>query len=151
MEIKQKAQKIEKGLEEEVKRHKFFFFWDPVIIYFVLIIIISNWPRTPTPELAMLGFVVSDKIKHVILYFGFSFLLGVACRHSNFVLLRQNHFFIALTAASLVGILDEVNQLRVIGRHFGADEIGFNIMGSILGQGVRGILRLQKSLLRRIF
>ena len=116
-EVKEDVEQVEEFVEEEAKKHPFVFFWDPVILYFIAMIVISNWPTTPNPELPLLGFIISDKIKHVVLYFGFSFLLGIACRHSNFRILRQNHIFIALLAGSLIGILDEVNQIRVIGRH----------------------------------
>jgi len=151
MAVEEEIKKTEQKLEQEAKKHWFMFFWDPVIIYFIIIIIISNWPSTPTPEQAVLGFIVSDKIKHVILYFGFSMLLGVACRHSKFPVLRENHYFIALVASSVIGILDEVNQLRVPGRHMGVDEMMLNIIGGMLAQSARALLRLEKKLLIKIF
>jgi VanZ family protein len=151
MAIKEEIKQTEKKLESEVKKHPFTFWWDPVILYFIAIMIISNWHTTPTPEKAILGFVISDKIKHVILYFGFSLLLGMACRHSRFTILRENHYFVALTVASLIGILDELNQLHVVGRHMGIDEIFLNITGAITGQIARFVLKLEKRWLDRIF
>ena len=113
MALKDILKNDEQKLEGKVKRHKFFFFWDPVILYFIAIIFISNYPTTPTPELALLGFAISDKIKHVILYFGFSILLGVACRHSKFNILRQNHFFIAIINNILSGIKNGDTQTQL--------------------------------------
>ena len=78
-------------------------------------------------------------------------LLGIACRHSKFPILRENHYFIALVASSVTGILDEVNQLRVPGRHMGVDEIMLNILGGILAQAARALLRLEKKILIKIF
>ena len=149
--IKGKALKLEGEVEGEVKKHPFVFFWDPVILYFLGIIIISNLPVAPTIETAILGYPIWDKIKHLILYFGFSFLLGVACRHSNFTLLRRNHYFIAITAASIVGIIDELNQGRIPGRNMELGDVYADMIGSVLAQGTRFILRLERRLLRRIF
>jgi VanZ family protein len=148
--LEKKAKGAEKKLEEEAKTHPLMFFWDPVFIYTLIIFRISDMHFPPYPE-AYIGLVLSDSIKHVLLYFGFSLTLGIACRHSKFKVIRENHYLLALLGSITIGALDEIHQLDVWGRHMRIEEIGLNAVGCVIGQIARFLLRLEKRLLHKIF
>lgn len=155
-----KLVKIEEAIEETKKvkklrgwldRHPFLKYWEPVIIYGIIILLISLMPAPPTPEVALgLAAIVTSGVKHFILYFGFSFLLGIACRHSKYWFLRLNHYTIAIAISILIGIIDEFNQGFVPGRYSEVRDVLTDALGAITAQAFRFVYKIVKQAAKKV-
>ena len=93
------------SIRKFLDKHQFFKYWDPVILYGVFLLSMAFWPHTPSPE-RLVGWSIAANIKHIVAYFGFSFLLGWAARHSKFSVLRRWHYLFAVVIGVLIGIFD---------------------------------------------
>jgi len=128
-----------------LKKHQFIKYWDPVVIYGLFLLSMAFWPTTPSPE-SVIGWNISANIKHIIAYFGFSFLLGWAARHSKFSILNKRHYLFAVVIGISVGIIDEMIQGFVPGRHSQVSDVMMDFIGVIGAQGFRWILKKEKKL-----
>ena len=109
-------------------------------IWMIVLFILSSIPSDNLPEI---GFVFSDKLAHLIVYFILGILLGWRLgkvKKDSKGLYWRNSFFIGIFYA----IFDEVHQLFIPGRQFDIWDITFDILGVFLG-----ILFIKNRLLKK--
>jgi len=106
------------------------FLYIPLGLYWLLIFILTSIPGKSIPK--VLGGV--DKIKHLGAYFVLAFLLSFALKMQNgYPKISKNSIFFTLLITSLYGLLDEIHQIFIPGRHFDWWDLLADIVGSVLG------------------
>jgi len=98
-------------------------------IWMIVLFVLSSIPSNDLPEV---GFYLSDKLAHLIVYFILGVLLGWRIKRGRVDskgLCWRNSFFIGIFYA----IFDEVHQIFVPGRQFDIWDITFDIIGIFLG------------------
>jgi VanZ family protein len=103
--------------------------YTPLIIYWIILFIATTLPVQSVPSIA-----ISDKINHLIAYFGLSTLLYLTLiyqRKSEF--LFNNAPSVATIIASVYGALDELHQMFVPGRFAEVLDWLADLGGAILG------------------
>lgn len=103
----------------------FMSYWLPVLLYTTVIIVLSAQPNLQPP----IKFQNSDKIYHVIEYFGLGVLLVRAIRNSLRLPIPMNACLLALSLGIGVGTGDEVFQSTVPGRECS----GFDLLADTVG------------------
>jgi VanZ family protein len=103
--------------------------YTPLLIYWIILFIATTLPVQSVPSIA-----ISDKINHLIAYFGLSTLLYLTLiyqRKSEF--LFNNTPSAAIIIASVYGALDELHQMFVPGRFSEVLDWLADLGGAILG------------------
>lgn len=132
------------GLPFFKKREDFYFFlryWLVVYLYAGLIFYFSSFSNPPLP-----GFVVSDKLLHLIEYAVFAFLLMRAfsnslafSRRGAAIEIKDNALnikvlrIVAILFVFLYGVSDELHQYFVPGRICSPIDAVFNFFGAYIG------------------
>lgn len=119
-------------------------YWIPVFIYMAIIFYFSSFSKIP--QIEVVGFLppINTAILHVIEYFGLSLLIGIAARHSKIKLLRENSYLIAIAISTIYGASDEFHQSFVPGRVMDFIDFLLDILGAVLAQIFRFILKKKK-------
>jgi len=108
--------------------------WNLVFMYAIFIIIVQSMPSPPSPEVLLTGFVWPNWLKHILLYFGFSFVLGIALRHSDVSYFRSNCYLWAVVFAVLFAVFDEFYQLYIPQRTSDVFDVLADSVGIVLAQ-----------------
>ncbi len=98
----------------------------PIIVYCSIIFYLSSLsviPGLPSTEL------ISDKVKHTILYFGLALLAYRAVAVTRY---QEYAYIAAILFATLYGISDEIHQFFVPGRSMSISDEFANAFGSSL-------------------
>lgn len=105
---------------------KFVYYWLPVFIDAALIFYFSSLPVPPL----IIEIIPETLIWHMIEYAILSFLLFRALNNTNSTVLRNNSTLLAITIATLYGVIDEAHQLFVPGRTFSYYDMIADFIGS---------------------
>ena len=108
-------------------------------------------PDPPAPEVLITGSVWPDPVKHIILYLGFSLVLGITLRHSDVRTFRKHCYLWAIAFAVLFGIFDELYQLYIPGRTSDVFDVLADSAGAVTAQGLRWVIKLEKNILHKLF
>ena len=109
-------------------------YYIPALIWGIIIIFLSLMPSSSLNSKSMFDLDIPnvDKIVHLIFYFGMSFAILWGIYRNGYY--RRKYFFITIIACSLMGIVIEVlQQMEIINRHFDMLDIIANIIGTLLG------------------
>lgn len=107
-------------------------FFLPAIAWFVVSTLLLVLPGDDLPSTSFLNFPHFDKIVHLGLFFGLTFLFSIPFRLSKFSSLKN--YIIILIISILYGIMIEYVQLYwVKDRNFDVADIFFDGAGSIIG------------------
>ncbi len=101
--------------------------WAVTIVYagFIFYLSSKTWQSVPS-------FPLSDKVFHLILYMGF----GIALLFSLYATRlkdRRRFLYIVFACAMFYGLIDEIHQLFVPGRHFDLADLVADAVGSVIG------------------
>lgn len=106
--------------------------YGPAVLYAGLIFWLSHQPTLPRAP-------TSDKVLHVVAYFGLGLLLARALWLDR-AWPRGRVLAVAAALATLYGVSDEWHQSFVPGRHPSAGDVLADALGSALGAGAWGAL-----------
>ena len=117
--------RLYKIIAENPKR----FILQPLIFYWALIFILTTLPGNMLPHTIKL----SDKIEHILAYFGLAFLLSFAIRffRENYLILSR--IFLSLGISFLYGSFDELHQMFIPKRQADFLDLMADTLGAILG------------------
>lgn len=101
---------------------KFIFYWLPLILFMSLIYYLSSLPSLPPGPI---GVVFIDKWEHMLEYFILSILIFRVGRKYKI----KKRYLIAISFASLYGVIDEIHQYFVINRVC----CGYDMLANYLG------------------
>ena len=105
-------------------------YWLPVLLYVTMVIAISAQPYLVPP----MEFRYSDKISHVIEYFGLGVLIARALRATMRLPLPLAAALIAMSLGIVVGTSDEYLQSFIPGRTSSAFDLLADTVGLALAQ-----------------
>jgi VanZ family protein len=105
-------------------------YWLPVLVYVAIIATVSSQPNLRGP----VRFENSDKIYHVLEYFGLGFLLARALSVSAPATSSLTLSLIAVSCGILVGTSDEFLQSFIPGRVSSALDLLADTIGVVLAQ-----------------
>ena len=108
----------------------FMSFWLPVLLYTTMIVVLSAQPNLKPP----VRFENSDKVLHVLEYFGLGILLVRALRTTFRITIPMNACLFALCLGIGVGTGDEVFQSTVPGRECSGLDLAADTVGLALAQ-----------------
>jgi len=101
----------------------------PIIIWAFTILVLSGYPGDKIIALPLIGF---DKLVHIIMYTGFSFLLCLAIKKEHLSLLKDKSLVILISV--LYGGFMEICQHYIfINRNGNWPDVIANSIGAILG------------------
>lgn len=104
-------------------------YWLPFYLYAALIFVFSSLPRPPLhPQ-----FLFGDKLVHTIEYFFFGCLAARAFKNSKLFTFSTNFRIWAVASGFIYGLSDEFHQLFVLGRQADIWDVGFDVLGTLLG------------------
>ena len=112
-------------------------YWIPVYILMIIIFYFSSQSHTIIDGTDANIFFIAFDIEHIISYLlhivEYSILGGFVFRgffHSKF---KKNSKFLSITLAGLYGVSDEIHQYFIPGRFFSFLDMGFDILGVVVG------------------
>lgn len=136
---------------------------DPVFVIIAILAYLYLLPRPAVPEYFAV-FSEPMTVVHTLEFAVFSFIIGIAVRHSKYPILRKNDYFAALFTVILIGIGVEMHQqirmlpgeplLRLI--RAGTKGFVYQIaempmyLGAFAGQMLRWLLKNEKRILDKI-
>ncbi|MBW2991726.1 VanZ family protein [Candidatus Woesearchaeota archaeon] len=123
--------------------------WSLVFIYGIIIIWLSSLPHPPTLE-TLTGFQFSNAVNHVVLYLGFGLVLGIAFRHSDKKVFRDNSYLWAIVFGVLFALFDEFFQGFTPNRYFDFLDIAADSFGLMIAQAFRWFIKLEKNILHKL-
>ena len=95
-----------------LERHKNLLVYYPLIIYWAVLLFLTSLPGADLPDLK-----VSDKIEHVLAFWGLAILLKLALALQNkYLNLKKHSSFFTLLIIGVYAALDEFHQLYIPGR-----------------------------------
>lgn len=98
----------------------------PIVVYCSIIFYLSSLSVIPgLPDTAL----ISDKVKHAVLYLGLAFLSYRAVAVTPY---KEYAYLTAILFATLYGISDEIHQFFVPGRTMSISDEFANAFGSLL-------------------
>ncbi len=101
----------------------------PLIFYWALIFILTTIPGSMLVHTIKL----SDKIEHILAYFGLAFLLSFAVRFFREKYFILSRVFITLGIAFAYGAFDELHQMLIPKRQADFLDLMADTLGAILG------------------
>lgn len=108
-------------------------FW----IWLVFLFVFSSVPNIPDIEKEIIAGIRTDYLIHFLQFFVLSSLFI----YSEFRISPKNHFrLILLFALCITGVINEFYQLLIPGRSFNWIDMLFNIIGSVFGLIIVGLL-----------
>ena len=122
--------------------------WNYVLWFgvFAILSVILFYSLNPQPPSVGIPSSVDFNDLHLIAYFVFTFVLGVAMRHSTLEKLSKNHYLLPIFVALFIGAAIELGQKYIPGRYLSLGDLGRNLLGSIAAVVVRFILKREKNL-----
>jgi VanZ family protein len=95
-----------------LEKNKILLIYIPLCLYWILIFILTTLPAESLP-----GIGISDKINHLLAYFGLGVLLKLAIDfQSKYPVLKKKSSVYTLGIGALYGALDEIHQIFIPGR-----------------------------------
>ena len=111
-----------------LQNHKNFLVYYPLILYWGVLLFFTSLPGTDLPDLS-----VSDKIEHILAFWGLAILLKFALiiqnKYSN---LKKHSSLYTLLIIGTYAALDELHQLYIPGRSCDILDWTADISGAIL-------------------
>lgn len=112
-----------------LRRNKIFFVYTPLVLYWLLILTLTSLPSRSLPEVG-----ISDKISHLLAFFGLAVLLSLTFQfQEKWEKLKTNYKIYTFWVVTLYGFLDELHQLFIPGRSGTLDDWIADIVGGIIG------------------
>ena len=113
----------------------FIVYWVPVVAYAALIFVLSAQSH---PERLFPSFLerLGDKILHVIEYGFFAVLWYRAFRHAGYGATALRALFLAIVAATVYGISDEIHQAFVPTRMGDPWDVAADLAGACIGSSL---------------
>ena len=114
---------------ELLERYRVVLIYLPLIFYWIVLFTLTTLPTSSLPSVGL-----SDKLEHILAYFGLSFLLYLTLffQKKSFFF-KKNAALITLSIIILYGILDEVHQLLIPGRSCELYDFLADLLGGIIG------------------
>lgn len=109
-------------------------YWMPLYVYAGIIFYFSSLPH-PVPSISIPYF---DKALHIIEYTCLGFLAARAFKNSSRKAFYERFKMLAILAAVLYGISDEIHQAFVPFREFSVFDIIADMLGGMLGVFIYG-------------
>jgi len=101
----------------------------PLIFYWLLIFILTTIPGNMLTH----SIKLSDKLEHILAYFGLAFLLSFAIRFFRSKYLILSRIFLTLGIAFLYGAFDELHQMFIPKRQADFLDLMADTLGAIMG------------------
>lgn len=112
-----------------LRRNKIFLVYTPLVLYWLLILTLTSLPSRSLPEVG-----ISDKISHLLAFFGLAVLLSLTFQfQEKWEKLNTNYKIYTFWVVTLYGFLDELHQLFIPGRSGTLDDWIADIVGGIIG------------------
>lgn len=124
-------------------------YWVLASMYAAIILILSSFPVAPSPE-KLIGLSFTNTFKHIVLYAGFGFFIGVALRHSKNKNLSTNSYLWAIVIGTMFAVFDEFYQGFTLRTPDGLDMIA-DSFGVAIAQVFRWFIKLEERFLHKIF
>jgi VanZ family protein len=124
--------------------------WNLAFMYALTIILLSSMPVPPSAE-ELIGISLSDTAEHIILYIGFGLVLGIALRHSDTKILRDNSFIWAIAIGVVFAVIDELYQGFTPLRTPDGLDVLADSFGICIAQGLRWFIKMEKNVLHKLF
>ncbi len=124
-----------------LNKHPILVFQIPVLIV-IIIISFFSLATTPFQTVGVGTGGIDFNLLHFLAYFGLSFLLGIALRHSD----SKHPYLNAILITLFFSILMEGFQYFIPARSFDLMDIVYNFSGVLLGQAFRFVLKQNKVL-----
>lgn len=120
-----------------LEKNKVILVYIPLGLYWLLILFLTTYP---TDKLPSIGF--SDKINHVLAYFGLAVLLNLTLQfQKRFPRLNNAASLYTIIIVSIYGLFDELHQYFIPGRSCSIEDWAADLIGGIIGLAVVVILR----------
>jgi len=114
---------------ELLRRNKIFLVYTPLVLYWLLILTLTSLPSRSLPDVG-----ISDKISHLLAFFGLAVLLSLTFQfQEKWNKLKTNYKIYTFWVVTLYGFLDELHQLFIPGRSGTLDDWVADIIGGIIG------------------
>ena len=123
-------------LFDYVKKHRVYIVYIPLFAYWSLMLILTSLPGDSLPSVE-----VSDKLSHLLAYFGLGFLLNLWFRlQEKNQWVKSKHNILAYIVLMIYGAIDEIHQYFIPGRYCEFLDWIANIVGGLLGIVVVNLL-----------